>query len=72
MHQPIYFLIKGQAERRISILKLKASRLVHLGPINLVVFKASSGISILRVGFALRCIQRLSFPNAATQPLPLA
>ena len=66
------FYKKGQAKRRISTPKLKASRLVHLVPINLVVSKASSGISILGVGFALRCIQRLSVPNAATQPLPLA
>jgi len=47
-------------------------RLVHLGPINHVVFVASSGISILGGGFALRCFQRLSFPNAATQQIPLA
>jgi hypothetical protein len=29
-------------------------------------------ISNLEVGFALRCLQRLSSPDLATQPLPLA
>ena len=30
------------------------------------------GISILKGGLALRCFQRLSFPNLATQLMPLA
>ena len=32
----------------------------------------SPGKSSLEVGFPLRCFQRLSFPNVATLPLPLA
>ena len=47
---------------------------LHTRPINLVVFKGPSGhmfpyngISYLEVGFPLRCFQRLSFPNLATQ-----
>jgi hypothetical protein len=30
------------------------------------------GMSHLEVGFPLRCFQRLSLPNVATQHLPLA
>ncbi len=63
---------KGQAERQISISKLKPLQALHLKPINLVVFKVSSGISFLEGGLALRCFQRLSFPNVATQLVPLA
>jgi len=45
---------------------------LHLGPINLVVFQGSlgrlpCGRSHLGVGFTLRCFQRLSLPNVATQ-----
>jgi hypothetical protein len=32
----------------------------------------AGGISILEVGLALRCFQRLSLPNTATQRMPLA
>ena len=42
----------------------------HLCPIYLVVFKGSywitPGISYLKGGFTLRCLQRLSLPNLAT------
>ena len=57
----------GQAERLISTGQLNASQRVHLPPINLVVYQESSGISHLEGGFPLRCFQRLSFPNIATQ-----
>ena len=44
---------------------------LHLQPINLVTFKGSyfikNGKSHLRVGFTLRCFQRLSVPYVATQ-----
>jgi len=45
---------------------------LHMGPIDLIISEVSSGISIFRGGLALRCFQRLSFPNIATQLVPLA
>ena len=62
----------GQASRHISNTKLKSLLILHLYPIKLVVFKQSSGIkdpgtSNLQGGLALRCFQRLSFPDIATQ-----
>ena len=60
--------INGQAERPISTGQLKASQPLHLPPINLVVYEGSSGRPHLQGGFPLRCFQRLSFPNIATQP----
>ena len=44
----------------------------HLCPIYLVVFKGvyflTNGISHLKGGFTLRCLQRLSLPGLATRP----
>ena len=65
----------GQASRPISTRQLSlllALENLHLGPINLVVFQGSlgrlpCGRSHLGVGFTLRCFQRLSLPNVATQ-----
>ena len=62
----------GQASRPVSNAKLKALLPLHVHPIELVVFKWSSGIkdpgtSHLQGGLALRCFQRLSFPDVATQ-----
>jgi len=48
-------------------------RRLHTRPIYLVVFEAPSSYdwrSFLRVGFALRCFQRLSRPDLATQLCP--
>src|SRR3954463_4359552 len=59
--------IIGQAERPISTGQLNASQRLHLLPINLVIFQGSSGRPNLGGGFPLRCFQRLSFPNMATQ-----
>jgi hypothetical protein len=47
-------------------------RRLHLRPINLVIFQGPSeglrpGRSHLEAGFALRCLQRLSLPDIATQ-----
>ena len=55
----------------ISIGQLRALLHFHTRPIYLVVFKGSldifiSGISNLKVGFTLRCLQRLSLPHFAT------
>ena len=63
---------KGQAKRQISTPELNPLRDLHLGPINLIIFEVSSGISIFEGGLALICFQRLSFPNIATQLMPLA
>ncbi len=38
----LYRLLNGQAERLISIPRLKPLQALHLGPINLVVFQESS------------------------------
>jgi hypothetical protein len=61
-----------QASRLISIARLNTLLCLHLRPIDLVVFKEPSGgrshgKPYLGVGFALRCFQRLSLPNIATQ-----
>ena len=65
----------GQASRPISTRKLRALLLLHTGPINLVVCKGSLGRlpygrHHLEAGFTLRCFQRLSRPNLATQLCP--
>ena len=65
----------GQASRTISTASLNASRRLHLRPINLVVFQGPSGAlrpgkPNLGAGFTLRCFQRLSLPNTATQRYP--
>ena len=63
---------RGQAARPISTAKLNALRRVHLRPINLVISEGPSeglrpGRSHLEAGFALRCLQRLSLPDIATE-----
>ena len=65
----------GQASRPISTRKLRALLLLHIGPINLVVYKGSlgrlpCGRPHLEAGFTLRCFQRLSVPDVATQLCP--
>src|SRR5205814_8996158 len=62
----------GQAARPISTRQLRALLLFHTGPIDLVVCKGSlvrlpCGRLHLEAGFTLRCFQRLSRPNVATQ-----
>ena len=57
--------------RPISIGPLHTSRYFHSRPIYLVVFKGSYQLALekphLKAGFTLRCFQRLSFPDVATQ-----
>ncbi|PMP72831.1 MAG: hypothetical protein C0187_00925 [Calditerrivibrio nitroreducens] len=50
--------------------QLNASLRLHTQPINVVVYNGSSGRSNLGAGFPLRCFQRLSIPNMATQLCP--
>ena len=63
----------GQASRPIRIGQLHALLRFHTRPINLIVYEGPSadpkvrGNSYLGVGFPLRCFQRLSLPNIATQ-----
>jgi hypothetical protein len=57
----------GQADRPISTGQLNALRRLHFPPINLVISQGSSGRPHLEGGFTLRCLQRLSFPDVATQ-----
>ena len=56
----------------ISNSQLHALPHFHLCPIYLVVFKGvyffTNGISHLKGGFTLRCLQRLSLPGLATRP----
>ena len=56
-----------QAYRAISTSQLKALPLLHLWPIDVVVFHGSQGRPCFEGGFPLRCLQRLSCPNIATQ-----
>ena len=67
--------IYGQAARPISTGKLNPFLGLHLRPINLVIFEGPlgglrHGRPDLEVGFPLRCFQRLSRPNIATQRCP--
>ena len=52
--------------RAISTSQLNASPRLHIWPINVVVFHGSQGSSRFKVGFPLRCLQRLSRPYVAT------
>ena len=57
----------------VSTGNLKTSRSVQLRPINRVVYPGSLGSKLpwnprLDIGFTLRCFQRLSVPDIATQP----
>ena len=55
-----------QAGRAISTSQLNALPRLHIWPIDVVVFHGSSGSSRFKVGFPLRCLQRLSRPYIAT------
>ena len=60
--------------RLISTGQLHASQRFHLRPINVIVYDEPYSIkderSNLRGSFTLRCLQRLSRPNVATQLCP--
>ncbi len=55
-----------QANRAISTSQLNTSPRLHSWPINVVVFHGSQGRTRFKVGFPLRCLQRLSRPYIAT------
>ena len=59
-----------KSPRPISTCSLNTSQCLHVRPINLLVFEGSysfDGISYLKAGFTLRCLQRLSDPHLAAQ-----
>ena len=53
--------------RRISTPRLNIFLCVHLEPINLIISQGPQTIPNLKVGFPLRCFQRLSIPDIATR-----
>ena len=55
-----------QADRAISTRKLHTLLRFHIVPINVVVYNGSQGRTRFKVGFPLRCFQRLSRPYVAT------
>jgi hypothetical protein len=57
----------NQAYRAISTSQLNALLHLHLWPIDVVVFHGSQGRPCFEGGFPLRCLQRLSCPDIATQ-----
>ena len=59
---------RGRASiRAISAARLNASLRSHLRPIDVVVSHGPPRTPHLGAGFALRCLQRLSLPDAATR-----
>ena len=65
---------KARAKARKRIRAISTARLyvtvVHLQPINVIVYDDPLWRSNLGAGFALRCFQRLSDPDAATRQCP--
>ena len=59
---------EGGSFRAISAARLNVSPRSHLRPIDVVVSDGPLRRPHLGAGFALRCIQRLSRPDAATRP----
>jgi hypothetical protein len=53
--------------RVISTARLKPLRILHLQPINVVIYNVPIWNSHLGASFALRCFQHLSLPSIATQ-----
>jgi len=68
LHHSISLLIKENKKRwwSISSARLNFLRNLHLRPINLIVYQGSMK-PYLEACFPLRCFQRLSQPNIATQ-----
>ena len=58
----------GGSARAISAARLNTSPCSHLRPIDVVVSDGPPRRPHLGAGFALRCLQRLSLPDAATRP----
>ena len=58
---------QGGSARAISAARLNVSPRSHLRPIDVVVSHGPQRRPHLGAGFALRCLQRLSAPDAATR-----
>src|SRR3989338_10487513 len=56
--------------RNISTSQLNTLLCLHLKPINLIISQGSITIPNLEAGFPLRCFQRLSIPDIATEQCP--
>ena len=56
--------------RNISTSQLNALLRLHLKPINVIISHGSITIPNLEAGFPLRCFQRLSIPDIATEQCP--
>ncbi len=56
--------------RGISTPRLKRLLALHLEPINVIISYGPQTNSHLEAGFPLRCFQRLSKPNLATEQCP--
>ena len=65
-----FSLARKKSFRAISTARLNMLPCLHLQPINVVVYNDPQGKSNLVVGFALRCFQRLSRPDADTRRCP--
>ena len=59
---------QSRSFRAISAARLNVSPRSHLRPIDVVVYHGPLRRPHLGAGFALRCFQRLSVPDAATRP----
>ena len=60
--------VQSRSFRAISAARLNVSPRSHLRPIDVVVSDGPQRRPHLGAGFALRCLQRLSAPDAATRP----
>ena len=60
-------IIDKKVNRSISTSQLNPLPGLHLMPINEVVYFGPNGENFLENGFPLRCFQRLSQPDLATQ-----
>ena len=67
---PVFQARADKSFRAISTARLNTLLCLHLQPIDVVVYDDPQGKSNLVVGFALRCFQRLSRPDADTQRCP--
>ena len=56
--------------RNISTSSLNALLRLHVKPINVIISHGSITIPYLEAGFPLRCLQRLSIPDIATEQCP--
>ena len=63
-----FFGAQSRSLRAISAARLNVSPRSHLRPIDVVVYHGPLRRPHLGAGFALRCLQRLSAPDAATRP----